>query len=287
MSDKIKCRLCENEYGIKQFGMHVSRTHKIPYEEYAIKYWEDLPKWSPCEICGIICKDAYCSNECFRKGASIRQKGKKKPPRTKEHCNNLSRMAVERYKNKTNHPFYGKKHTTESKEKMAKSQTQWLEENGHWATDTHLSDETKQKISKTRKDRKLGIGEKNGMFGKTHTPEAIEKIFKHKSMNKLEKLVADWLTEHNIEYTFQFFINTDGVCKSYDFKLKDTDTIIEVHGDYWHGGSGVSKHHFDVKNTIKNDNLKKQMAIDKGYGVIVIWEHEIKENINILETIIK
>ena len=125
------------------------------------------------------------------------------------------------------------------------------------------------------------------MFGKTHTPEAIEKIFKHKSMNKLEKLVADWLTEHNIEYTFQFFINTDGVCKSYDFKLKDTDTIIEVHGDYWHGGSGVSKHHFDVKNTIKNDNLKKQMAIDKGYGVIVIWEHEIKENINILETIIK
>lgn len=284
--DKIKCRLCDKEYGVKQFGMHISRTHKMSYQEYAQQHWEDLPNWSPCTECGTVCKDTYCSKECYSYGQSKKFKGIKQTPRTKEHCDNISKSAKKRLKDKANHPMYGKSHSSKTKDKISKSQKIRIEENGHWAEGTSLSDETKIKISETRIKRKVAKGKNNPMYGKTHTPEAIKKIFTHKPMNKLEKQVADYLDEHNIEYTFQFFINEGDVCKSYDFKLKNTNTIIEVHGDYWHGGSGVKKHHNDVGDTIENDKLKKELAESKGYDVLVFWEHDLKKDISILNTIL-
>jgi G:T-mismatch repair DNA endonuclease (very short patch repair protein) len=285
MSDKIKCRLCDDSHGIKQFGMHVTRKHNIAYQEYAQKYWKDLPKWSPCKECGTICKDTYCTKDCFKIGQSKTLKGGKMPPRTKEHCKKISEAAKERLKDKTKHSRYGVTLTKETKKKISKSQKKRLEENGHWATGTHLSDETKQKISETRIELGHGVGDKNGMYGKTHTPEAIRKIFEHRKMNKLEKKVADYLDSKNVDYTFQFFINEDGVCKSYDFKWNNI--ILEVHGDYWHGGKGVKKHVHNVEEIQENDILKKEMAESRGYTVITVWEHEINNNIKLINKYIK
>jgi len=286
MIDKIKCRLCDDSHGIKQFGMHITRKHNITYQEYAIKYWKDLPKWSPCKNCGTICKDTYCSMECFKVGQSKTLKGGKMPPRTKEHRKKISEAAKERLKDKTKHPMYGKKHKKSSIEKMSTSQSEFLKENGHWAIGKTFSAESRAQMSKTRIERGYSKGENNAMFGKTHTPEAIKKIFSHKPMNKLEKKVADYLDSKNIKYTFQFFINDNGVCKSYDFKLKNSNIIIEVHGDYWHGGIGVKKHHFDVKSTIQNDMLKQGMAKNNGYEVKVVWEHDINNDIEIIENLL-
>jgi hypothetical protein len=41
--NKIKCRSCDTEHNIKQFGIHVSRAHKMKYVQYAKIYWEYLP----------------------------------------------------------------------------------------------------------------------------------------------------------------------------------------------------------------------------------------------------
>jgi len=284
MENKIKCRLCDNSYGIKQLGMHISRTHKMEYIDYAKLYWEDLPNWSPCKNCGKICKDVYCTKECFKLGQSTTLKGGKKPPRSKEHCKKISEAAKERLKDKTNHSRYGVILTKETKEKISLSQKHRLQLNGHWATGTHLTDETKNKISSAMTGKLSG--EKNGMFGKTHTPEAIEKIFTHRPMNKLEKRVADWLDEKDIKYKFQFFINENGVCKSYDFKLKLHPIIIEVHGDYWHGGSGVNRYHNNVNESIANDVFKQDLAKRCGYEVRVVWEHDINKDISVLESVV-
>src|SRR5690606_11436494 len=100
--------------------------------------------------------------------------------------------------------------------------------------------EVRKKISKTQKESGRYIGEKNPMFGKTHSPETIQKIFSHRKMNKLEKLVANELDKASIPYHFQYFINENGVCKSYDFKIKDKPIIIEVDGDFWHGNPNKS-----------------------------------------------
>ena len=283
---KIKCRLCNNEFDIKQFGMHVKRKHQIKYQEYAKQYWQDLPKWSPCKICGEICQDLYCSKNCMSIGLSNDRKGKQMPPRTKEHSKKISEAAKKRLSNPENHPMYGKVHTNESLEKISKTQKNRLSNpENHPLYGTKLSDITKTKISVSQK--KYYETNDAPFKGKTHTPESIRKIFQNKPMNKLEKKVADYLTELGIGYTFQFFINDNNICKSYDFKIKNSNVILEVHGDYWHGGTGINEHVFNVDENIQNDKLKKEIANKRGYEVVVVWESEIKNDISIIQKLLK
>jgi len=120
------------------------------------------------------------------------------------------------------------------------------------------------------------------MFGKTHTPDAIRKIFSHRPMNKLEQKVADGLTRNNIDYIFQFFINKGSICKSYDFKIKDKPIIIEVDGDFWHGNPNV-KNHFDKVDEVKeNDLLKEEMTKNRGYSIVRLWESDINKDISVV-----
>lgn len=280
--NNIKCRMCGDVHNVKQFGMHVSRTHKIKYEDYAKLYWEDLPNWSPCRECDKVCKTAYCSKECTSIGFSKKRTGSTMPPRTEEHMYKLSQSAKERLKDKTKHPMYGKTHKKESMEKLSNTQKERLiDKTKHPMYGISVSNDTRKKISISQKEY---YKHNDSPFkGKTHTPETIKKIFQSKPMNKLERRVGDYLDELGIKYTFQFFINIDGVCKSYDFRIKDTNTILEIHGDYWHGGDGVNTHVFNVNETIENDKLKQKMARERGFEVVVIWESEIKRNIDIIK----
>jgi G:T-mismatch repair DNA endonuclease (very short patch repair protein) len=159
-----------------------------------------------------------------------------------------------RYENKENHGRYGKKFSAESRKKISDSQKEYYK--------THPS------VFKGRK----------------HTPESIRLIFENKPMNLLEKKVAEYLDTNKIEYIFQFFINESGVCKSYDFKIKHLPLILEIHGDYWHGGPGVKQHVFNVNDNMQNDSIKVDIARKRGYDVISIWESEIKNDINIIST---
>lgn len=275
----IKCRLCSKEFGIKQLGMHISRTHKIIYENYAKKYWKDLPNWSPCDTCGKICKEITCSKKCYALYTSKKYKGVAKAPRSEQHKLNLSKSAKERFKNKINHPMYGKKHSPNAIKKMSITHKRILEnKENHPRYGVKLSEQTKQKISNTRIIRGVAKGQNNPMYGKTHKPESIKKIFSHRKMNKTEKIVADLLDSKNINYHFQFFITQNNICKSYDFKIKNKPIIIEVDGDYWHGGPGVKKHFYNVKTTKENDSIKDKLAIDNGYKLYRFWESDIKKN---------
>ena len=281
--ENIKCQLCQKELNIRQMGMHITRIHKITYQEYATEYWQSLPNWSPCKICGTICTGTYCSMDCQKLGVSSKLKGTKQLPRTKEHCEKIGKAAKERLKDKTKHPMFGKIHSDESIQKMSDTHKEILSDKfNHPMFGKLQSDESKQKISKSQIEYyKTHIGK---FTGRTHTAESIKKIFESKPMNKLERRVADWFDEKGIEYTFQFFINLNGVCKSYDFKLKNSKTIVEINGDYWHGGTGVKQHVFNVDTNIENDKLKKEIADSLGYTIITIWEHDIKNNIDILES---
>lgn len=283
--NKIKCRICENEYNIKQFGMHISRTHQMEYVEYAKQYWKDLPNWSPCknEGCDEICKDTYCSRKCFKEGHSVVLTGRKLPPWPKERKQKLSKNAKARFFNSENHPMYGKTHSEETINKISNTKKEWYAdpENDHPLLGKPRSEETKKKISDANK---LYYTTHDSFFkGRTHTPETIKKIFQNKPMNKLEARVAEYLDSLGIYYHFQFFINDDGVCKSYDFKIKNSDIILEIHGDYWHGGEGIDKHVFNVDKNIENDKLKKEIAKNRGYEIIVIWESEFNEDESVIK----
>lgn len=253
----VKCRICDKVVGSRGFGFHL-KIHKLKFNEYLEMYFEDFPDYQKCEICGKTCKryKKFCSHKCTSKwrktltGENALRYGVTLSEETKQK---ISQAHKERFKDRTNHPMYGQTHSEETKEKISKSQKEYYKHND------------------------------SPFKGKTHTTEAIKKIFKNRPMNKLEKLVANHLDGLGLDYHFQFFITEDSVCKSYDFKLKDSPYIIEVHGDYWHGGDGVDKHVFNVDENIGNDEFKKQIAESRGYEVIVIWESEIKDNPYIID----
>jgi group I intron endonuclease len=143
-----------------------------------------------------------------------------------------------------------------------------------------MNEESKMKIRKKLSIRFSGKG--NPMYGKTHTPEAIQKIFSHRKMNKLEKLVADELDKSNIQYTFQYFISDNGVCKSYDFKIKEKPLILEVDGDFWHVNPNT-KNHYDKSDDInKNDKIKEDMALKRGIKIVRLWESDINKDPSIV-----
>ena len=79
----------------------------------------------------------------------------------------------------------------------------------------------------------------------------------------------------------------DGYCK-------ETNTIIEFHGDYWHGNpkiynknqiNQVNKKNFEE---LYNKTIKKEDFIkEQGYNLVVIWEKDFDNLVNIVKNIQK
>jgi len=263
----IICKHCNQSIHSKVLSQHLKKNHSVLFENYLKENLEDFKKfgWSECAVCKTITKsrgrkhDATCSRKCMGEYRKIEYKGRTGIKHTDETKRKISENNIKYYSIKDNHPMFGKCHTKEVREK----------------------------ISKTRIDRKVAIGEKNGMFGKTHTPESIKKIMSHRPMNKLERMVANELNRKNLKYTFQFFINENGICKSYDFKIKGKPLIIEVDGDFWHGNPNTKHHHINVEKTRKNDALKEILAKSKGYRIVRFWESDIKKDSSMVSNKLK
>jgi len=258
----VTCEYCKKEINTKGISAHLKKVHAVEFIDYLKTHRSDFPKYKDCEVCGTLIhahssgKSATCSVACSKQLRAT-WVGEKNPRKGIKHTNEGKRNisnAKKRYYEHNIHPMLGKQHTTDAKQKM----------------------------SRTRIDNKLSVGERNGMYGKTHTPEAIRKIFEHRKMNTLERLVANVLDEHNIQYHFQYFINNGSICKSYDFLIKDTNILLEVDGDFWHGNPDT-KHHYDKANEIQqNDKIKTELAESRGFIIYRYWESDIRKNPNVV-----
>lgn len=259
----ITCRVCQQSIHPKVMWLHLKNRHNIDLQSYLTENFSDFERfgWKRCVVCGKITKSYYakigatCSRECS----------------TKLRKTWTGEKAAR----------FGAVLSDETKSKIAdgnRKPNPSIRGNNNPA----CKSEVRAKISATRIARGVARGEKNPMFGKTHTPEAIDKIMSHRPMNRLEKMVADELDRLGIKYTFQFFITNDGVCKSYDFKLSDSDIILEVDGDFWHGNPNTKHHHINIDATRQNDILKEKMAAERGYTVVRLWESDIKKDITIV-----
>lgn len=152
------------------------------------------------------------------------------------------------------------------------------------------------------KARKGNYGKVNGMFGRTHTPEAREKIRQAnrrqfsdpqareahalttikqiqegrtgKAYNSLEQTVAKLLDEAGTAYNQQYRIGRF----LFDFYLPESITLIEVHGRFWHadprfyGDKELTK--IQKRNTA-NDIRKAERAKKDGYRLVILWEDDI------------
>lgn len=286
MNNILICKHCNKSFAIKQLSNHVLKIHNISYKDYVTENFNEFVKfgWNKCPICGSVIKGKACSGECLSKYYSNLRTGVKHGPMSEETKQKLSENRKQKYANGWA-PRVGKIHTEETKQKISKANI------GNEGLKGELNPacrkEVREKISKIRIEKGLSKGKNNPMFGKTHTPEAIKKIFSRRPMNKLEKKVADELKRNGVEYTFQFFITEGEVCKSYDFKIKGKPIIIEVDGDFWHGNPN-SKNHYEKLDEVKiNDLLKDIIASERGYKVIRLWESDINKDISIVMNSLK
>lgn len=97
----------------------------------------------------------------------------------------------------------------------------------------------------------------------------------------LERRVQKILNSFSVEFVTQFQIGWN----AFDFRLSNSNILIEVNGDYWHANPVVYQADDVVKLPGKSKLAKEVWAYDarkngyaekKGFTVIKIWEREIK-----------
>ena len=170
--------------------------------------------------------------------------------------------------------FTGCKHTQEYKDNIRN-----FNKDNKYHLDHKHTLETKNIMSIKRKEW-YAKGNECYNKGKKLSIETINKIISHRPMNKLEELVSNILKSNNISFIHQFYINNGNICKSFDFKIGNI--LLEIDGDYYHGGPGCKKHFFKLEEVKENDLVKNDLAKERGYQIIRIWESKIKENNNII-----
>jgi very-short-patch-repair endonuclease len=109
------------------------------------------------------------------------------------------------------------------------------------------------------------------------TPEMLGKIFAKRSATDIEQKMMSILDQLNIEYYAQFFIAHEDSTYAYDFKLKNIPILVEVDGDYWHGGPSVDKHVPYLNEVQENDEYKNKVAAEHNYTLVRFWGSDIND----------
>lgn len=128
---------------------------------------------------------------------------------------------------------------------------------------------------------------------KNYTEERKQEIIRNvyasinknkKSGSKIEKRIASILDDMNLSYCRQFFIN--GSRHPYDFRISNSNILIEVNGKWWHADPRYYKEDDIVKQPGKKYNLKAKdiwdkdkknidFALKNNFIVVTLWEDDI------------
>lgn len=123
------------------------------------------------------------------------------------------------------------------------------------------------------------------------TDEQKNKLFNYNGTSKLETVISESLNNLSIGYTTQYPLGG----KLFDFKISNTNILIEVNGDYWHCNPTIYQINENIKlpggykkvsDIWKKDEIKRKIAEKKGYKVVYIWEEEIKKSNDINSLVI-
>lgn len=134
-------------------------------------------------------------------------------------------------------------------------------------------------------DEGRAINTKNG---------ALSVYSQKSSETKPERILKEWLLSNNIEFVAQLTMHKRYVA---DFYLPNTDSIIEVYGDYWHANPKIYGEGEDKKrpfnemqlNSIERDIKRQKFLEDRGHNFYVLWEddiyHRLEESANFIHNL--
>jgi len=157
-------------------------------------------------------------------------------------------------------------------------------DNEFWATPYEIKRNATYCSEKCKHEHFSVVLSKTKEWSQIRRGIAVKSMSKMKSKNtKPERMVKEYLMNKEIKFIEQHPMYEKFVV---DFFLPDTNSIIEVNGDFWHGhpdkygnDEGKTKlYKVQVKN-MKKDKLKKDGLESKGHKVYMVWESDIYNNI--------
>lgn len=252
---------------------NITRSHNHSEKDYQ-NYWFYENKWWTywtCEHCNEQIK-------CFATEKCILYRNLKKKKICKKcsqslHCGK-------------NNPFYGKKHTKETKEKISKTKM-------GISTSDHMKQPKYKKLFSELGKKRFESGKYEWL--RTKMSNAMKEKIANNNIkgyirSKAEDEIINLLKKENIECIPNYKIES----KIFDIFIPKLNLLIEYNGDYWHcNPKKYSSDYFNVKKqkTAKEiweyDQKKLDLAIENGYLITIIWESEYKKNNKIILKIVK
>ena len=229
------------------------------------------------------CKQLVIRSAIIRNGYILRPCGE--GMRGKHH----SAITKQKMRNKLtgkNNPMFGKHRSKETKRKISIGNK-----------DKIVSEKTKQKQSENTRGENnpmFGIhrfGEKAPNYGNHHSEKSKRKIIEGNIAHiqthpgpfkntKPELKMKEILNDLNIPFEHQFRLKNH----IFDFHIPNTNILIEVDGDYWHGNPKMfrklSKRQLKQK---QRDIKNNQLAKENNYILLRFWENDILKNNKIIE----
>jgi G:T-mismatch repair DNA endonuclease (very short patch repair protein) len=229
---------------------------------------------------------------CPKCGCELFTKSKDKNIACRNHFNKLNnnslcKNCLIKKQNGMGNPFYGKKHTIESKEKISKSRK------GKATGDKNsMSNEIWRKKASENLKLKWNSGELESTrkIMSNHMKNTIRSgKLKSSITSKNEKVIIEIIKKLGYKAIQSYRVDTK-IC---DIFIPDLNLIIEYFGDYWH--CNPIKYDTNYFNKKKNkfawelweyDKSKLDLIKSCGYNVEVIWEKQFRNNEQIIENLI-
>jgi len=185
-------------------------------------------------------------------------------------------------------PFYGKKHTKESKEKISTSRK---------GKGTGVSNSMANPVHKKRAAQNLKKKWDDGEM--EHVRKIMsDKIKETRRLGKLKSVIRSQTEKKILKeikllgYDVKHSLKVDG--KIFDIFLPKLNLVIEYNGDYWH--CNPKKYEPNYFHQVKNKTAKELWEYDKnkidlikeyGYNLEVVWESDYNTDKSIINKIIK
>lgn len=287
-----ECQMCNKSYPTKNKKQKYCSV-ECQHNSYKIQKTERVES---------ICQ--YCGNKFLILPSKIKDGGGKY---CRRECKDNHQKII--YSGESN-PSWGKKHTDEWKKQRSRvSKKNWQNEEYRLKIkNSHLiffkkngfypgcDDKSKEKRKKTLIE-KYGVkhnwmgnyGERKcdkttfQIYGKSAVQMLIDYTHFYNKKTDIEKIFESILIEIGIPFQMKYRIydkeKINFWFREYDFFILDTDILIEIDGDYWHGNENIFKNLSDFQKQInENDKLKENFANSKGFRIIRFWGSEVKKN---------
>ena len=236
----------------------------------------------------------YCSKKCSDNHKKITYLGENNPSYNRKMSDDELKMRSEITKKLWEDECY--------RSKIKKSKNLFFEKNGYWPG----NDKDSMLKKKETMVEKFGVshnwmgkyGERKcdkttlDVYGKTSAQMLIEYSHFFGKKTDIEKIFDVILEELEIPFQCKFRIYDKNKVnfwfREYDFLILNTNILIEVDGDYWHGNQNIFEELTEFQKSIQiNDEIKENFAKNKGYNVIRFWGSDIKKNTQEIKNIIR